>query len=65
MLLHSDFQNGSPPLSLFHRTFQIAADVGAAKTPVESGKIQTLAPGATAPEYRAQYPKTKIIGIIF
>lgn len=32
MLLHSDFQNGSPPLSLFHRTFQIAADVCAAKT---------------------------------
>lgn len=32
MLLHSDFQNGSPPLSLFHRTFQIAAGVGAAKT---------------------------------
>lgn len=32
MLLHSDFQNGSLSLSLFHRTFQIAADVGATKT---------------------------------
>lgn len=31
MLLHSDFQNGIPQLSLFHRTFQIAAGVGAAK----------------------------------
>lgn len=30
-ILHSDFQNGSPQLSLFHRTFQIAAGVGAAK----------------------------------
>lgn len=30
-ILHSDFQNGSPQLSFFHRTFQIAAGVGAAK----------------------------------
>lgn len=39
----------------------IAAGVGAAKC----GKIQTLAPGATAPESRVQHPKTKIIGEIF
>lgn len=38
MLLHSDFQNGSPQLSLFHRTFLIAAGVGAAKN-VERSRL--------------------------
>lgn len=32
---------------------------------LQCGKIQTLAPGATAPESRAQHPKTKIIGETF
>lgn len=32
---------------------------------LKRGKIQTLAPGATAPEYRAQHPKTKLLALSF